>query len=90
MVQAVRDIESALGSGVKAPAASELPVRDLVRRSVALARPVARGEVLTREHLTLLRPGTGIPPRELARVIGRSAAHELQAGALLAWSDVLP
>jgi N-acetylneuraminate synthase len=90
MVQGVREIESALGSGVKAPTPSELPVRDLVRRSVALARPAADGEVLTRDHLTLLRPGSGIAPREMSRVIGRRAARALEPGTLLAWSDVLP
>ena len=90
MVEAIRSVEAALGSGVKAPAESELPVRDLVRRSVALARPAARGEVLGRDHLTLLRPGTGIPPRDLPRAIGRRAARDLEAGTLLAWSDVQP
>jgi N-acetylneuraminate synthase len=90
MVEGIRTIGAAMGTGEKAPAASERPVRDLVRRSVALARPVAKGERIAREHLTLLRPGTGIPPRELARVVGRSAARALEAGTLLAWSDVLP
>ena len=90
MVAGIRAVESALGSGAKAPTESELPVRDLVRRSVALAKPVARGEALTREHLTLLRPGTGIAPRELARAIGRRAARDLEPGTLLAWADVLP
>jgi N-acetylneuraminate synthase len=90
MVHALRDIERAAGNGVKAPTASELPVRDLVRRSVALARAVGKGEALAREHLTLLRPGTGIPPRALSSLIGRRAARALEAGSLLAWSDLTP
>ena len=90
MVEGIRSVEAALGTGEKAPTGSELPVRDLVRRSVARARPVTRGEVLGREHLTLLRPGTGIPPRDLPRAIGRRAARDLEAGTLLAWSDVQP
>ena len=90
MVAGIRSVEAALGNGIKAPTESELPVRDLVRRSVALAKPVGKGEALTREHLTLLRPGTGIPPRELARAIGRRAVRDLEAGTLLDWRDVLP
>jgi len=90
MVAGIRSVEAALGTGVKEPTESELPVRDLVRRSVALAQPVGKGEALTREHLTLLRPGTGIPPRELARAIGRRAVRDLEAGTLLDWRDVLP
>jgi N-acetylneuraminate synthase len=90
MVEGIRTVGAAMGSPDKAPTASELPVRDLVRRSVALARPLAKGETIAREHLTLLRPGTGIPPREIQSVVGRSAARALEAGTLLAWSDVLP
>lgn len=90
MVEGIRTTGTAMGSADKAPAPSELPVRDLVRRSVALAKPVAQGETIAREHLTLLRPGTGIPPRDLPRVVGRSAARALEAGTLLAWGDVLP
>jgi N,N'-diacetyllegionaminate synthase len=90
MVASIRSVEAALGNGVKEPAESELPVRDLVRRSVALAKPVGKGEALSREHLTLLRPGTGIPPRDLSQAIGRRVVRDLEAGTLLDWSDVLP
>jgi N,N'-diacetyllegionaminate synthase len=90
LVEGIRTVGTAMGSAEKAPTVSELPVRDLVRRSVALAKPVAKGQRIAREHLTLLRPGTGIPPRELVRLVGRSAARALEAGTLLSWSDVLP
>ena len=90
MVRELREVEAALGSAVKAPAASELAVRDVVRRSVALRRSLRQKDVIRKEDLTLLRPGTGIAPRELARVVGRRAAHDLEAGVLLKWSDLLP
>lgn len=88
MVDRVRQIELALGVADKQPMAGEIPVRDLVRRSVTLIRPLAAGTPLSREDLALLRPGDGIPPKDLERVIGRSAAHALAEGTTLQWSDL--
>lgn len=88
MIEQVREVEVALGSAEKAPAAAEFPVRELVRRSVTLARPVAAGQALVREDLVLLRPGNGIAPKALEQVIGRSAKRSLPAGHTLAWGDL--
>lgn len=88
LVSAIRETESALGSGTKAPAVAELPVRALVRRSVTLCRPAGRGRALAREDLALLRPGTGIPPGELPKVIGCRPRSDLPAGHTLQWSDL--
>jgi N-acetylneuraminate synthase len=90
MIRDIRTAEAALGSRVKQPAASELPVRDVVRRSVTLTRSVRAGEALRGEDLALLRPGTGIPPRDLDAVKGRRAARDLSAGTTLHWSDLAP
>jgi len=88
MVDRVRKVERALGVADKQPMASEIPVRDLVRRSVTLIRPLVAGATLSREDLALLRPGDGIPPKDLARVIGRRTAHALAEGTTLQWSDL--
>ena len=84
----VRATEQALGSAVKAPVPAELPVRDLVRRSVCLAHDLAAGRRLRGEDLCLLRPGTGIPPSEMEAVVGRVLNRPLAAGSTLAWSDL--
>jgi N,N'-diacetyllegionaminate synthase len=90
MVRQLRSVESALGSELKQPCESELAVREVVRRSVALRRSVAKGQIIGPEDLTLLRPGTGIAPRELRIVAGRRAARDLHAGNLVQWTDLLP
>src|SRR5581483_2330550 len=90
MVKQVRSIGAALGSGQKVPCESELKVRDLVRRSVALKRALRKDAVIGAADVVLLRPGTGIPPRELERVLGRRAARDLEAGTLLQWKDLSP
>ncbi|MBS3849801.1 N-acetylneuraminate synthase [Devosia sp. BSSL-BM10] len=88
MVDAIRAVEGALGDGVKAPTASEVPVRALVRRSVTTVRPVAAGIVIEPSDLTLMRPGTGIPPKDFQSVVGRKAAHDIAAGKTLDWADL--
>jgi len=88
MVREIRDVEAGLGNGVKAPRPDELPVRELVRRSVTLRRARKAGERIAPDDLVLLRPGSGIAPRDLARVAGKRAARDLPAGATLAWEDL--
>jgi len=90
LVREIRNVGLALGDGVKKPRPSELPVRDLVRRSVTLLRPMAAGERIGHEDITLLRPGTGIPPMDMEKVIGRVLRCGLDAGAMLEWEDLLP
>jgi N,N'-diacetyllegionaminate synthase len=88
LVRQIRDVEVALGSDVKAPTPSELPVRDLVRRSVTTVRSLAAGATVGKGDVTLMRPGTGIPPVDLDKVIGRKSARNISAGETLTWSDI--
>jgi sialic acid synthase SpsE len=88
LVAGVRAVESALGDGVKAPAASELPVRDLVRRSAFMSRALPAGTALGAEDLTFLRPGTGIGPEHVRELLGRHTARPLETGRMLAWEDL--
>ncbi len=88
LVSQIRDVEQALGSDVKAPTASEWPIRQLVRRSATLTRALAAGAVLEAGDLVLLRPGTGVPPGELAALPGRVLKHDMAAGATLQWQDI--
>ncbi|WIW44382.1 N-acetylneuraminate synthase [Bradyrhizobium sp. 62B] len=88
LVRQIRDVEQALGSATKAPTASELPVRDLVRRSVTAVRAIDAGAPIVREDVALMRPGTGIPPINLDKVIGRKTARAIAAGETLVWSDL--
>jgi N,N'-diacetyllegionaminate synthase len=83
LVRSVRDVEAMLGSPEKRPTASELPVRDVVRRSIAAARPLVAGQRISEGDLTCLRPGTGIAPRELPSLVGRTVLCDVAAGALL-------
>ncbi len=88
LVQQIRQMEDCLGDGIKAPRDSELPVRELVRRSVTLATNKEAGEVIGPEDLTLLRPGTGIAPKHLNDVVGKHLKSTMDAGSVLTWFDI--
>jgi N,N'-diacetyllegionaminate synthase len=77
LVAAVRDVEGALGDGVKRPAPSELPVRAVARKSLVAARDLPAGVALGAEDVAVLRPGTGLSPAALPRVLGRKTARPI-------------
>jgi N,N'-diacetyllegionaminate synthase len=89
MVRQIRSIEQCLGDGVKIPTKSELPIRELVRRSVALAIDKKAGDVLKLSDLSLLRPGNGIAPVDIEKVVGRKLLSDCKLHKTLQWCDLV-
>ena len=88
MMVEIRDVEAALGDGEKVPVDSELPIRDIGRKSICAARTLEAGHALTREDLRIIRPGTGIPPAAFEDTVGRVLARGISEGAALVESDL--
>lgn len=88
MVRAIRNIDVALGDGVKQPTPSEQKNIAVARKSIHLARPLVAGQVLTETDLVMKRPGSGISPMLLDSVTGRSLAVDVAADHLLRWEDL--
>jgi len=88
MIDAIRSVELSLGDGIKNPRESELPIRDVARRSLTLVDDLPAGHSFQESDLQMLRPGTGIPPKEMEAVIGRRLKHALRAGSTLKWDDI--
>ncbi len=84
----VRQAEHMLGSGLVQPSTAEREMRTLARRSLVAIAPVAAGEPLTEANLGLRRPGSGLPPAMLERVLGRPASRPLSPGTVLQYGDV--
>lgn len=84
MVQAVRNIESALGDGIKRPSPSEKKNRDVVRKSIVANRDIRKGEVFTEDNLTAKRPGNGISPMHWNDVIGMAADRDYEQDEMIA------
>ncbi len=76
MVQSIRNIEKALGNGIKKPSPSEQPNMAVARKSIVAARPIRKGERLNEENLAVKRPGTGISPMRWDEVVGTEAVKD--------------
>jgi N,N'-diacetyllegionaminate synthase len=76
MVSAVRNVEAALGSGIKEVADAERSNIEVARKSIVAARAIKKGETLTEENITVKRPGNGISPMLWDTVIGTPAAAD--------------
>ncbi|MFJ3044301.1 N-acetylneuraminate synthase [Herbaspirillum chlorophenolicum] len=83
MVAAIRNIERALGSGVKRPSASELKNRPIARKSLVAAVDIRAGELYTPENVAVMRPGSGISPMRWDEVMGRQAPRDFSASEVI-------
>jgi N-acetylneuraminate synthase/N,N'-diacetyllegionaminate synthase len=85
MMEGIRAIEKAMGRYEKGPVEAEGPALRYARRSVVSARAIPRGTVVTRDMLTFKRPGTGIYPKFVDLVVGRTAATDIPEDTVLTW-----
>jgi len=76
MVAKIRNIEKALGDGVKRPMQSELENIDLVRRSIVAKCSINQGETFSELNLAVKRPGTGESPMSWDRIVGMKASKD--------------
>lgn len=88
MVESIRLVEKAMGSGVKAPAPGEEEMAKTARKSLVTARAVCAGQVISRDMITVKRPGTGISPENLARVLGMRFTRDLPADYVIETGDI--
>jgi len=86
LVSGIRKVESALGTGMKMPAPSEIGSLTVARKSLVSACPISAGTVLTSELIAVKRPGTGLPPAMLPFVLGRTVRVDLPEDTVLEWS----
>lgn len=83
MVQSIRHIEKALGTGEKKPSTSEIKNIAVARKSIVAKTAIKAGEELTEENLTVKRPGTGISPMKWHEVVGTKAVRDFQEDELI-------
>ncbi len=78
MVKAIRNIEIALGNGIKKPSKSEIKNKGIARKSIVARIKIKEGQVFTEENLTVKRPGTGISPMRWDEVVGMTASRNYE------------
>lgn len=78
MVEGIRNIELALGTGIKAPSPSERPNMPWIRKSIVAKKAIRSGETFSEENITVKRPGIGLSPIHWTRVIGQVAEQNYE------------
>ncbi len=85
LVSGARNAHAALGTGSEARSSVE-EASKAFRRSLYAVKDIAAGEMLTAENVRIIRPGYGLPPKDIDRVLGRRARSLIRRGTALAWS----
>jgi len=83
MVQAIRNIEKALGDGINRPSLSEVNNKPIARKSLVATQPIKTGERFSADNITAKRPGTGISPMRWDEVIGQIAQKNYERDDLI-------
>ena len=88
LVRKCKTIHLAMGTEERYLCQEEIKQRDNMRRSIVVTRDIKAGEQLTREDLAVKRPGIGIAPTELTRIIGCTVNKDIESDTVLLMSDL--
>jgi N,N'-diacetyllegionaminate synthase len=83
MVQAIRNVEKALGNGIKRPSPSEVKNKPIARKSLVATQPIKTGELFSADNITAKRPGVGISPMRWDEVLGQTAQKDYEKDDLI-------
>jgi N,N'-diacetyllegionaminate synthase len=88
MVKKIRMAENVLGNGIKKPNRSEEEISKVAKKSIVANKEIKKGSAIKREHLIIKRPGTGIEPKNLNKIIGRVAKRNIKKDSLIKLIDL--
>jgi len=89
MIANIREVEKALGDGVKRPTESEEEMKKLVRKSIVARVRIPKGTVITEQMLSIKRPGTGLEPKYIKEVIGKRARKDIKPDEVVTFQKVV-
>jgi N-acetylneuraminate synthase len=83
MIDGIRNIELALGDGLKGPRPSEIKNKSVARKSLVADQVIKKGAVFSKDNMTSKRPGSGQNPINYWNLLGDKAKKEYQVGDLI-------
>jgi len=83
MVKAIRNIEKALGDGIKKP----IEIIKIARRSLIATRDIKAGEIIKESDIAIKRPGTGILPKFKEVIIGMKLINDIRQDEPFRWEN---
>lgn len=88
LVKSIRNVEAAMGDGIKTARGGEIPTRVIARRSIHSLRFISAGQVIEAEDLIMKRPGDGISPFDENLVVGKRALSDISADTMISVEQV--
>ncbi len=88
LVSGLNHLSIAMGDGIKKAMPAEESIKALVRKSVIVAKTLTAGEALTPAAVIIKRPGTGIAPADIDKIMGMRVKKDLAEGNVLSWDDL--
>jgi len=89
MIKRIRSTEMILGSSIKQPTKYEEEIKISSRRSLCLIKDMKKGDKISIDKITPKRPGNGIQPKEIEKVLGKILNKNKFRGNTLFWKDLL-
>jgi len=88
LVTTVREVEMALGDGIKQPMTSEIDNKEKMQKSLVSRTDISAGQEITEQNITCKRPGNGLSPAWLDKVVGKIASKNIEKDSLLTINDI--
>ena len=89
MVDRIRELEKGLGDGIKKPTENEEKIKQVARKSIVANENILKGSTLKEDDLYIKRPGTGIKPKHLEKLIGKKANRDIRKDELITWDMIV-
>lgn len=86
LVDKIRNVEQALGSSKKKPVRRELKMREYARKSITAVRDITKNTTITKDDVSMLRPGDGIEPKYVDKIVGKRARVDIRKLQQIKWS----
>ena len=83
LVEEIRNIEKAMGNGIKKPNKSEEKIKKIVRKSIIAGQDIKKGTKIKKDMLVIKRPGIGIEPKYLNKIIDKTAKKDIKKDSLI-------
>jgi sialic acid synthase SpsE len=83
MVDDIRNLEQALGSGKKEPSMSEIPERIGARKSLYATKDIKKGTIIKKDMIKTVRHAYGLPPKMISAVIGKRSKYDIKKDELI-------
>jgi len=78
MVKNIREVEKAIGEGIKKPTIEEEEIKKIARKSIVASTDIPKGTIITEKMVDIKRPNTGLPPKYLNEIIGKKTSKNIK------------